>query len=172
MSTTINTTNPAANLPPTTSSTATATPALTQNDFLKIMVAQFTQQDPLSGDSSGGSGSGTSDYVNQLMSMTNLTTMQTMSGQMTTSTQQQAMELAQSLPGASVEISNNGATVQGEVQRARLDGAGGVFLTVGGQEYSSANLISVDQTAAQAAAAAAAAAATAAATPVTPAATN
>jgi hypothetical protein len=59
-------------LPPTstTSTTGSATQALTQADFLQLMVAQFTQQDPLASDGSGDGGS-TSDYVNQLMSMTN-----------------------------------------------------------------------------------------------------
>ena len=83
-----------------TPSAATATTSsgsnqtLTQQDFLQIMVAQFTQQDPLASGSDSGGGSGTSDYVDQLMSMTNLTTMQTMSSQLATSTQQQALSLA------------------------------------------------------------------------------
>jgi flagellar hook assembly protein FlgD len=118
---------------------------LTQADFLKIMVAQFTQQDPLSaGDGSGDSG--TSSYVNQLMSMTNLTTLQTMSGQ-------QATQLAESLPGATVEISDNGTSSQGVVQSARVDSStGGVFFTVDGTEYPSADLYAIEQTAAQTAA--------------------
>src|ERR1700753_86299 len=81
------------------------TGTLSQADFLKIRVAQFTNQDPLS--SSDGSGSsGTSDYVNELMGMTNLTTMQTMSNQM-------SMQLAGSLPGSTVILNNNGAAVSG-----------------------------------------------------------
>src|ERR1700735_204030 len=69
---------------------------LTQADFLQIMVAQFENQDPMA-DSDGGGGTGTSDYVEELMSMTNITTMQTMS-------QQQSMQLASSLPGSSVTL--------------------------------------------------------------------
>jgi flagellar hook assembly protein FlgD len=129
-----------ASTPPlTTTSTGSASQTLTQADFLKIMVAQFTQQDPLSsGDGSSG-GSGTSDYVNQLMSMTNLTTLQTMSGQ-------QAQQLAESLPGENVEVSDNGATTSGVVQSARVDGStGGVFFTVGGTEYPSSDLYSINQ---------------------------
>jgi flagellar hook assembly protein FlgD len=124
---------------------------LTQADFLKIMVAQFTQQDPLSsGDSSGGSSS-TSDYVTQLMSMTNLTTLQTMSTQ-------QATQLAESLPGETVDI-NTGTDSSGSplistgvVQSARVDASNlGVYFTVGGTEYPSADLYSINQAAAPAA---------------------
>jgi flagellar hook assembly protein FlgD len=122
---------------------------LTQADFLKIMVAQFTQQDPLSsGDGSSG-GSSTSDYVNQLMSMTNLTTLQTLSGQ-------EAQGLAAQLPGDTVTIDNNGAFSTGTVQSARVNGSdGGVYFTVGGTEYPTSDLYSI------------AAASTAATTPAT-----
>ena len=136
---TINSIN--ANTPPAAASTGN-NQTLTQADFLQIMVAQFTQQDPLASGSDGGGGSSTSDYVNQLMSMTNLTTLQTMSGQ-------QAQQLAQSLPGATVEVSDNGNTVNGVVQSARVDSStGGVYFTVGGTEYPSADLYAVEQTAA------------------------
>jgi flagellar hook assembly protein FlgD len=121
---------------------------LTQADFLKIMVAQFTQQDPLSS-SDGSGGSGTSDYVTQLMSMTNLTTLQTMSGQ-------QAQQLAESLPGQTVEINDNTTDASGSliitsgvVQSARVDGpTGAVYFTAGGKEYPSADLYSISQAAA------------------------
>ena len=113
---------------------------LTQADFLKIMVAQFTQQDPLSSGDGSSSGSGTSDYVNQLMSMTNLTTLQTMSGQ-------QAQQLVASLPGQTVTVSDNGQTGSGLVTSARVDAStGGVFFTVGGTEYPSSDLYAINQT--------------------------
>jgi len=139
----INSNTPPASTPPTVS--ANGSQNLTQADFLQIMVAQFTQQDPLSaGD--GDSGSGTSDYVSQLMSMTNLTTLQTMSGQ-------QATQLVETLPGATVEISDNGTTSTGVVQSARVDSStGAVYFTVNGTEYPSSDLYSVEQTAAQTAA--------------------
>lgn len=118
---------------------------LTQADFLQIMVAQFTNQDPLS--SSDGSGdSGTSDYVNELMSMTNLTTMQTMSSQM-------SMQLAGSLPGSTVILNNNGAEVSGVVTNAQIENAT-LFITVGGQSYPAADLVQVTQSQAEALAAA------------------
>lgn len=150
---------------PTASSTAASSnpnQALTQQDFLQIMVAQFTQQDPLA-DGSDGSGSSTNDYVSQLMSMTNLTTLQTMSGQ-------QAQQLANSLPGATVEVDNNGNYTSGVVQSARVDTSNlGVYFTVGGTEYPSSDLYSIAQTAAQTAAAAGTSAATpTATTPTTP----
>jgi flagellar hook assembly protein FlgD len=132
----------------TTSSNSSQT--LTQQDFLKIMVAQFTQQDPLSSGGDGGGDSGTSSYVSQLMAMTNLTTEQTMSAQ------QQDM-LANSLPGATVSVNNNGVTVTGVVQSTAVDPNGGLDLVINGQSYLSSNLLSINQTQAQAAVAAAAA---------------
>lgn len=135
----INSSTPPASAAPTSTANGQT---LTQADFLKIMVAQFTQQDPLaSGDGSGG-GSGTSDYINQLMSMTNLTTMQTMSGQ-------QAQQLADSLPGATVKVDDNGNYSSGVVQSARVDASNlGVYFTVNGTEYPSADLYSISQPAA------------------------
>jgi flagellar hook assembly protein FlgD len=133
--------------PNTSSSSTVATEpstgqTLTQADFLKIMVAQFTQQDPLSSGDDGGGGSGTSDYVNQLMSMTNLTTLQTMSGQ-------QAQQLAQSLPGENVVVSDDDTQSSGVVTSARVDASSGaVYFTVNGKEYPSADLYSVNEAAA------------------------
>jgi flagellar hook assembly protein FlgD len=155
--------------PGSTSSTSSTTSSnssqtLTQQDFLKIMVAQFTQQDPLSSGSDGGGGdSGTSSYVSQLMAMTNLTTEQTMSSQ-------QLEQLANALPGATVEVNNNGANVTGVVQKTAVDANGGLDLIINGKSYLSSTLVSIDQTQAQAAVAAAAAATTPAAT--TPASSN
>jgi flagellar basal-body rod modification protein FlgD len=144
-----------------TTSSANANNTLTQADFLNIMVAQFENQDPLS--SSDGSGSsGTSDYVNELMSMTNLTTMQTMS-------QQQSMELAGTLPGSTVELSVNGSTVSGVVENASIQNAT-LTLTINGTQYPASDLVSITQTQAQAQAAAANAANTGTtSTPTTPA---
>jgi len=118
---------------------------LTQADFLKIMVAQFTNQDPLS--SSDGSGSsGTSDYVNELMGMTNLTTMQTMSSQM-------SMQLAGSLPGSTVTLNNNGVAVSGVVTNAQIENTT-LYITVNGTQYPAADLVQVTQSQAEAIAAA------------------
>jgi len=135
---------------PAASSSAAASGSnqtLTQADFLKIMVAQFTQQDPLASGSDGSGGSSTTDYVNQLMSMTNLTTLQTMSGE-------QSQQLADSLPGATVEVDSNGNYTSGVVQSARVDSSNlGVYFTVNGTEYPSADLYAIQQPAAQTAAA-------------------
>jgi flagellar hook assembly protein FlgD len=153
----INASTPTTNT--STSNTATVEPlganqTLTQADFLKIMVAQFTAQDPLASDSDGGGGSGASDYVNQLMSMTNLTTMQTMSSQLATSTSQQALSLAEALPGSNVTVNDaNGNPVTGVVSSTSVDtSTENVILTINGTQYSSANLVSINQTAAQTAA--------------------
>ena len=119
--------------------------ALTQADFLQIMVAQFENQDPMA-DSDGGGSSGTSDYVEELMSMTNITTMQTMS-------QQQSMQLASSLPGSTVTLNNNGAAVSGVVTGAAIENAT-LYVTVNGAQYPASDLVSVTQSQAEAIAAA------------------
>ena len=123
-----------------------ANDTLTQADFLQIMVSQFENQDPLSsgGDSSGNSG--TSDYVQELMSMTNITTMQTMS-------QQQSMQLAGSLPGSTVTLNDNGTAVSGLVTGAAIENAT-LYVTVNGTQYPASDLVSVTQSQAEAIAAA------------------
>jgi flagellar basal-body rod modification protein FlgD len=114
-----------------TSTTGNASASLTQQDFLKLMVAQFQAQDPLASDSgSGGSGSGSgaADYVNQLMSMTNLTTMQTMSAQ-------QSLLLASSLPGATVTVTKpDNTTATGTVTGTTIDSTG-LKVLVNGDPY-------------------------------------
>ena len=112
---------------------------LTQADFLQLMVAQFTQQDPLASDGSGGSGgSGTSDYVNQLMSMTNLTTMQTMSAQ-------QGVQLAQEMPGANVTVTDSSGNVSTGVVQATTITTNGVDVTVNGTAYPSSDITAVNR---------------------------
>jgi hypothetical protein len=114
-----------------------------------LMVAQFTQQDPLaSGDSSGVGDSGTSDYVNQLMSMTNLTTLQSVSAQ-------QGVQLAQTMPGSTISVTDtSGNTYSGPVQQTIIDSSG-VNVVINGVEYPSSDITAVSQSEAQAAAAAA-----------------
>lgn len=126
-------------------STGNPNSTLTQADFLQIMVAQFENQDPMA-DSDGGGSSGTSDYVEELMSMTNITTMQTMS-------QQQSMQLASSLPGSTVVLNNDGAAVSGVVTGAAIENAT-LYVTVNGTAYPASDLVSVTQSQAEAIAAA------------------
>jgi flagellar hook assembly protein FlgD len=123
----------------TTSTTGNASSSLTQQDFLKLMVAQFQAQDPLASDSSsggGGSGSGAADYVNQLMSMTNLTTMQTMSAQ-------QGLILAQSLPGQTVTVTTPENTTESGVVTGTTVTTGGVNVTINGVSYPITEITSV-----------------------------
>ena len=120
----------------TTSTTGNASGALTQQDFLQLMVAQMTAQDPLSDSSDGGGGSSTSDYVNQLMSMTNLTTMQTMSSQ-------QGVALAQQLPGATVSLTDSaGDSISGVVSATTIT-TNGVSVTVNGVTYPASDITGI-----------------------------
>ena len=130
----------------TTSSTGNASSTLTQQDFLQLMVAQFQAQDPLADDSSsggGGSGSGAADYVNQLMSMTNLTTMQTMSAQ-------QGLILAQSLPGQTVTVTTPENSTESGVVTGTTVTTGGVNVTINGVSYPITEITSVTPAAAAA----------------------
>ena len=122
----------------TTSTTGSASQSLTQQDFLQLMVAQFQAQDPLADDSGsgGGSGSGAADYVNQLMSMTNLTTMQTMSAQ-------QGLILAQSLPGQTVTVTTPENTTDSGVVTGTTVTTGGVNVTINGVSYPITEITSV-----------------------------
>ena len=125
-------------LPPsnTTSTTGNASSTLTQADFLQLMVAQMTQQDPLSSGDGGGGDSSTSDYVNQLMSMTNLTTMQTMSSQ-------QGVALAQQLPGATVSLTDSaGDSISGVVSATTIT-TNGVSVTVNGVTYPASDITGI-----------------------------
>ena len=123
----------------TTSTTGNASSTLTQQDFLQLMVAQFQAQDPLADDSGsggGGSGSGAADYVNQLMSMTNLTTMQTMSSQ-------QGLILAQSLPGQTVTVTTPENETETGVVTGTTVSTGTVNVTVNGTSYPISEITSV-----------------------------
>jgi flagellar hook assembly protein FlgD len=123
----------------TTSTTGNASSTLTQQDFLQLMVAQFQAQDPLADDSGSGggsSGSGTADYVNQLMSMTNLTTMQTMSAQ-------QGLILAQSLPGQTVTVTTPENTTDTGVVTGTTVTSSGVNVTINGVSYPITEITSV-----------------------------
>jgi flagellar hook assembly protein FlgD len=118
------------------SSTANASGTLTQQDFLQLMVAQMTAQDPLSDSSDGGGGSSTSDYVNQLMSMTNLTTMQTMSSQ-------QGVQLAQQLPGSTVSLTDSsGNNISGVVTGTTVS-TNGVNVTINGVTYPASDITGI-----------------------------
>jgi len=125
-------------LPPsnTTSTTGNASSTLTQADFLQLMVAQMTQQDPLSSGDGGGGDSSTSDYVNQLMSMTNLTTMQTMSSQ-------QGVALAQQLPGATVSLTDSDGNSISGVVTATTVSTNGVSVTVNGVTYPASDITGI-----------------------------
>ncbi len=131
-------------LPPSNNTSTTTNPGstLTQQDFLQLMVAQMSQQDPLASSDGGGGDSSTSDYVNQLMSMTNLTTMQTMSAQ-------QGVALAQQLPGATVSLTDaNGNEISGVVSATTIT-TNGVSVTVNGTTYPASDITGIQPAAAQ-----------------------
>jgi flagellar hook assembly protein FlgD len=115
---------------------------LTQQDFLQLMVAQFQASDPLADDSSGGGSSsdgGSSDYVNQLMSMTNLTTLQGLSSQ-------QGLQMAQQLSGATATITTpENTTVTGVVTGTTIS-QGVVNVTIDGQSFPSTEITGLTPT--------------------------
>ncbi len=139
----MSTTSPVVGAAPTNTTSTTSTnntgnsvDGLTQADFLKIMVAQFTNQDPLSDSDGSGSSGGSASYIQELMSMTNITTLQTMS-------QQQNIELAGTLPGATVSLNDGyGNISSGVVTAASIQNAT-LTITVNGKQYPATDLVSI-----------------------------
>ena len=101
--------------------------SLDMNDFLKLMVAQMSYQDPLS--SSSGSGGAGTDYISQMAQMTMLEQFSTLNSALTGSQ-------AYGMIGKYVYISGDGGS---EPLIGKVDGVinedGEFYLMVGGRTY-------------------------------------
>lgn len=106
------------------------------NDFLKLLVAQMSSQDPLGGGSSGGGSSGT-DYIAQLAQFTMLQQLTTLSTSMSSSQ-------AYSLIGKYVYLQENPGA---EMTFGKVDGIvkenGINYLMVGGKTYDMSKVYAV-----------------------------
>ena len=118
----------------TQSQTASQLPqqALTQNDFLQLLVAQLSQQDPMNPVSD-------TDFAAQMAQFSALQETQTMQGNM-------AGIQANALLGSTVQLqSAQGATIAGVVSAVQY-AAGTPSIVVNGQPYTLSQVISVTQT--------------------------
>ncbi|MDD5018487.1 MAG: flagellar hook capping FlgD N-terminal domain-containing protein [Eubacteriales bacterium] len=114
------------------SSSTSGSSELSQSDFLELLVAQLSYQDPLSSDSSSGS----TDYVTQLATFTMLEQIQSMSEELATSQ-------AYSLIGKYVYIEAGSDTlICGKVDGVVTEG-GENYLLVGGETYSVSSIYGV-----------------------------
>ncbi len=126
----------------TSSGTQASATNFSQKDFLKVLVAQLSQQDPFkAGDSS--------QIMNQFMSLANLqATQESALATKNTGTSVDALRnldllsLAQKLTGTHVQLTTaTGQTVSGTVDQVNQDPATqNLTLTVGGQSYPLQNL--------------------------------
>jgi flagellar basal-body rod modification protein FlgD len=106
------------------------------NDFLKLLIAQISNQDPMGGSSSGGGGGGT-DYIAQLAQFTMLQQISSLSSDISSSQ-------AYSLIGKHVYINES---PDSEMIFGKVDGVvkeGGInYLMIGGEMYEMSKVYAV-----------------------------
>src|SRR5467141_3222167 len=127
---TVNTTNSAASSLFGSTSEPSRTPAktLTQDDFLKLLVAQMTSQDPMNPQSN-------TDFAAQMAQFTSLEQTRAMASNLSTmSTQQQLLQASQLL-GRTVTLQADAQTIAtGVVQSVQVN-SGVPQILVGGKAY-------------------------------------
>jgi flagellar basal-body rod modification protein FlgD len=112
------------------------TKSLTQNDFLKLLVAQMTQQDPLNPKSD-------IEMIPQMVSFTQLEQSKNMQSDIASLRSQQEILQANSLLGRTVEIQDESKVrVTGPVTAVQME-AGTPKLVVNGSRYDLGNLLSI-----------------------------
>ena len=112
------------------------TKTLDQQDFLKILVAQMTTQDPLSP-------KGDMDFVTQMTQFSMLEGFRTMQTDMTGLRSGQEFSSAESLLGRTVEIdAGSDDRVLGVVSAMRIE-SGKPKVIVGGRSYDAAKIVEV-----------------------------
>lgn len=134
-------------IPPTSASTTVTTgdvqPAgqqvLNQNDFLKLLVAQMTSQDPLNPQSD-------TDMAAQMAQFTSLEQTQTMTSDMATLLSGQQLLQANGLLGSTVALQADQSTiVTGVVQAVQIQG-GAPQVIVNGTAYDLSQVLSIAPT--------------------------
>jgi len=109
---------------------------LNQNDFLKLLVAQLSAQDPMNPVSN-------TDFAAQMAQFSTLQATQTMQKNLAGLESSQAVLQANSLLGRTVQVqSATGATESGVVSAVTFQ-AGTPSLTVNGQSYNLSSVLSV-----------------------------
>ena len=112
------------------------TKSLTQNDFLKLLVAQMTQQDPLNPKSD-------IEMIPQMVSFTQLEQSKNMQADIASLRSQQEILQANSLLGRTVEIQDESkAVITGPVTAVQME-EGTPKLVVNGTKYAMSDLLSI-----------------------------
>ena len=110
--------------------------SLTQNDFLKLLVAQMTQQDPLNPKSD-------IEMIPQMVSFTQLEQSKNMQADIASLRGQQEILQANSLLGRTVEIQDESkAVITGPVTAVQME-EGTPKLVVNGARYALGDLLSI-----------------------------
>lgn len=123
-----------ANSPPVTTTQGPRQP--TSSDFLSLLTAQLTQQDPLEPMSN-------EQMMNQIVSIQTIEGLNELQVSIDALSRQQGIS-ATDLLGKSVELSFEGETVSGQVEGIRWNGAE-PQLVVGGRPYPESTVVSVRQ---------------------------
>jgi flagellar basal-body rod modification protein FlgD len=119
--------------------TALPQQTLNQNDFLKLLVAQLSAQDPMNPVSN-------TDFAAQMAQFSTLQTTQTMQTNLAGLESSQAVLQANGLLGRTVQVqSSQGAPVTGVVSAVGIQ-AGTPSITVNGQSYGLSAVLSVSLT--------------------------
>ena len=109
--------------------------ALSQNNFLSLLVSELQNQNPLQPMSS-------SSFITQMATLTQVSAIGQMSTAMTDLLNVMASSSAVALVGKSVTLSTGNATVTGTVTGVEA-GAAGPQVVVGGTAYALSNVVSV-----------------------------
>jgi flagellar basal-body rod modification protein FlgD len=113
---------------------------LNQNDFLKLLVAQMTQQDPLNPDSQG------LNSIAQMASFSSLEQAKAMQSEIAQLRRDQELVKANSLLGRTVDIQVDASTrLTGVVTAVQVE-AGTPKVVVGGGSYDMSQLLSITPT--------------------------
>lgn len=107
---------------------------LSQADFLKVMIAQLSNQDP-------GNAQDPNQFMNQFMQMGNFTATQQMSANMSSLYTQQQQMYANSLVGKKVDVTDaNGNSATGIISSAWVSG-NNVMIQVGNKQFNANSIM-------------------------------
>lgn len=129
------TTTPPSPFDATSGSSTLPTKTLNQDDFLKLLVAQMTSQDPMNPQSN-------TDFAAQMAQFTSLEQTRTMASDLATlNTQQQVLQASQLL-GRAVTLQDNSQVLSGVVQSVQL-ASGTPQILVNGKTYDLSQVLSI-----------------------------
>lgn len=115
-------------------STRIPSKSLDQDDFISLLVANLSQQDPTSA-------AGTAEMMNQFVSLANFQAMQAVKSEVSSQNTLALYSSVSQLPGRRVEVSDGtGGTRTGSIEEAWID-AGDIRFKMSGTEYGLADVV-------------------------------